>query len=332
MLKKLRGKIFISVAIAALIGVVFSFYANISQLESAFEGFSYVLLPLIPVCAFTNYLFRFVRWEYYLHILEIRVPRSESFGVFISSLTMAVTPGKMGEVMKSYFLKSMRGVPISRSAPIIFAERVTDSLALLIISIIGAYSIGYGKEVILFTVIIFAVGIGIISSRTLSMKIIRTAGKLPFVAKQIKPIEIAYESSRVMLTGKALIISTIIGLVGWFIECLGFLLVLEGLDVHLKVLSAGFIYSFSIVVGSVSFLPGGLGVTETSLTGLLVLAKIPRNSAVAATFIIRAATLWFAVIIGAGMLSYMQRRYAVALDRKSENNSNANVTKEIEKL
>lgn len=332
MLKKLRNKLFISIAIAAFVGVVFSFYANISQLESAFAGFSYWILPLVPICAFTNYLFRFVRWEYYLHILDIRVPRSESFGVFISSLSMAVTPGKMGEVMKSYFLKSMRHVPMSKSAPIIFAERITDSLALLIISIIGAYSIGYGKEIIIVTAIIFAVGIGIISSRSLSMKIIRTAGKLPFVAKRIKPIEIAYESSRVMLRGKALVISTLIGLIGWFIECLGFLLVLEGLDVHLKVLSASFIYSFSIVIGSVSFLPGGLGVTETSLAGLLVLAKIPRNSAVAATFIIRAATLWFAVIIGVGMLSYMQKRYAVALDGKPENSSIANGIEEVKKL
>jgi uncharacterized protein (TIRG00374 family) len=331
MLKKLRSKIFISIAIAALIGVVFSFYANIPQLESAFEGFSYTLLPLIPICAFTNYLFRFVRWEYYLRILDIRVPRSESFGVFISSLSMAVTPGKMGEVIKSYFLKSMHGVPISKSAPIIFAERVTDSLALLIISIIGAYSIGYGKDIVLAAAFIFAAGIGIISSRTLSMKIIRVAEKLPSVAKRIKPIEVAYESSRVMLTGKALIISSIIGLIGWFIECLGFLLVLEGLDVHLKILSASFIYSFSIVIGSLSFLPGGLGVTETSLTGLLVLAKIPRNAAVAATFIIRAGTLWFAVIIGVGMLSYMQKRYGVVLNGKPDNYTNASGMEEVKK-
>jgi len=329
MLKKFRGKLFISIAIGAFIGIVFSFYANISQLENAFEGFSYSLLPLIPICAFTNYLLRFIRWEYYLRILDIHLPRSESFGVFISSLSMAVTPGKMGEVMKSYFLKSMRGVPISKSAPIIFAERITDSVALLVISMIGAYSIGYGKGIILITAVFFAAGIWIISNRTLSMKIIRAAERLSFVAKRIKLIETAYESSRVMLSGKALVISTLIGLVGWFIECLGFVLVLEGLGVHLKILSASFIYSFSIVIGSVTFLPGGLGVTETSLTGLLVLAKIPRNSAVAATFIIRAATLWFAVIIGVGMLSYMQKRYALALNGKLEDNSLANETNEV---
>lgn len=316
---------------AAIIGVLFSFYASIPELEAAFSTFSYAILPLVPICAFVNYLLRFVRWEYYLRLLDIRIPRSESFAVFISSLSMAVTPGKMGELVKSYFLKSMRGVPISKSAPIIFAERITDSLDLLIISIIGAYSIGYAKQIILLTAIVLSAGIGIISSRFLSMKIIRAAEKLPFIAKRIKLIEVAYESSRAMLSGRALVISTLIGLVGWFIECLGFLLVLEGLGVHLRVLSASFIYSLSMVAGAVSFLPGGLGVTETSLTGLLVLAKIPRNSAVAATFIIRAATLWFAVIIGAGMLSYMQKRYPMALNSKPASESISDGINDVQK-
>lgn len=238
----------------------------------------------------------------------------------------------MGELVKSYFLKSLRSVPISKSAPIVFAERITDFLDLLIISIIGAYSIGYGKTVVVVVGLIFVAGIGIIANRPLSMRLIRIAEKIPSVARRIKPIETAYESSRALLSGKALIISTFIGLLGWFTECMGFLLVLAGLGVHLRILSASFIYAFSTVVGAISFLPGGLGATETSLTGLLILAKIPKNSAVAATFIVRAATLWFAVIIGVGMLTYMQRRYGVALDGRLDNNSKANGIKEIGKL
>ncbi len=324
MLKRLRGKLFISIAIAALLGIVFSFYANIGQVEAAFSAFSYWMLPLVLICALANYSLRFFRWEYYLRVLKIEVPRAESLRIFLSSLSMSVTPGKMGEIVKSYFLKSFRGVPISKSAPIVFAERVTDFLDLLIIAITGAFGIGYGKNLIAIVAVIFVAGIGIISSRSLSMRIIRASEKIPFFARKIKPIETAYESSRALLSGKALIISTCIGLVGWFVECMGFLFVLDGLGIHFRALSASFIYSFSIVVGAISFLPGGLGATETSLTGLLILAKIPTNSAVAATFIVRAATLWFAVIIGVGMLSYMQKRYGAALDGKLENNSTVN--------
>ncbi len=320
MLRRLRGKLFISLAIAALVGVAFSLYANTEQLKDAFATFAYELLPVVLALSLINYMIRFARWQFYLRALRIDVPRNESFGVFMSSLSMAVTPGKMGELVKSYFLKSMHAVPISKSAPIILAERITDVLSLLIISMVGAYSIGYEKKMMIIFGLLLMAGIAIVANRRLSMKIIRTTERIPFVAKWIKPIEIAYESSHTLLRGQVLSVSTLLGLFAWFSECVGFFFVLDGLGVHLKLLSAAFIYAFSTVVGAVSFLPGGLGATETSLAGLLILAKIPKGASVAATFIIRACTLWFAVIIGAGVLSYMQRRYAVTLSERFENN------------
>lgn len=320
MLKRLRAKLFVSIAIAAVIGVAFSIYANTGELKETIETFSYGLLPLILCLSIVNYLVRFVRWQYYLRALEINIPRSESFGVFVSSLSMSVTPGKMGEVLKSYFLKSLHSVPISRSAPIILAERITDFLALLIIAVVGAYSIGHDKKFIMAFALILILAISVIANRSLSMKIIGFAERMPLISRWIKLIHTAYESSHTLLSGRVLAVSTLLGLVAWFSECVGFLLVLDGVNVHFKLLSASFIYAFSTVMGAVSFLPGGLGVTETSLAGLLIYAKVPKNAAVAATFIIRGATLWFAVIIGAGVLSYMQKRYSPALNGKPDNN------------
>ena len=320
MLKKLRAKLFISIAIAAVIGVAFSIYANTGELKKTIETFSYGLLPLILCLSLVNYLVRFVRWQYYLRALEINIPRSESFGVFLSSLSMSVTPGKMGEVLKSYFLKSLHSVPISRSAPIILAERITDFLALLIIAVVGAYSIGHDKKFILAFALILILAISVIANRSLSMKIIGFAERMPLISRWIKLIHTAYESSHTLLSGRVLAVSTLLGLVAWFSECVGFLLVLDGVNVHFKLLSASFIYAFSTVMGAVSFLPGGLGVTETSLAGLLIFAKVPKDAAIAATFIVRGATLWFAVIIGAGVLSYMQKRYSPGLNGKPDNN------------
>ena len=320
MLKKLRDRLFISIAIAAVIGIAFSLYANTEELKEIIETFSYGLLPLILALSLVNYLVRFLRWQYYLGALEINIPRRESFGIFMSSLSMSVTPGKMGEVVKSYFLKSLHSVPISKSAPIILAERLTDFLALLIISVVGAYSIGHDKRFIIIFALVVMLAVGVIANRSLSMRIIEYAKRIPLISRWIKPIEIAYESSHTLLSGRVLVVSTLLGLVAWFSECVGFLFVLDGVDVHFKLLSAAFIYAFSTVVGAVSFLPGGLGVTETSLAGLLIFAKVQKDASVAATFIVRGATLWFAVIIGAGMLSYMQKRYSLALNGKAENN------------
>jgi uncharacterized membrane protein YbhN (UPF0104 family) len=82
-------------------------------------------------------------------------------------------------------------------------------------------------------------------------------------------------------------------------------LVLIGLGVPggLETLSlAVFVLSFSIVIGAVSALPGGLGAAEASIAGMLTfLLSLPRSVAVAATLLIRFATLWFGVSLGLGV-------------------------------
>jgi uncharacterized protein (TIRG00374 family) len=56
-------------------------------------------------------------------------------------------------------------------------------------------------------------------------------------------------------------------------------------------------------------LPGGLGITEGSLTYLLVQKDVPMDISVATTFIIRVVTLWFAVLVGIISLSFYQKRF-----------------------
>jgi uncharacterized protein (TIRG00374 family) len=77
-----------------------------------------------------------------------------------------------------------------------------------------------------------------------------------------------------------------------------------------------FVLAVSSLAGGISMLPGGLGVADASVAGmLLVLIDEPEMTdslAVAATLIIRFATLWFAVLIGALMLLVLRRRSRVA--------------------
>jgi len=105
-----------------------------------------------------------------------------------------------------------------------------------------------------------------------------------------------------MVQIKELIITVFLSIFAWFFECLGFYLVLNGFGienvVYVSIFVATFIYGFATIAGAVTMLPGGLGATDASITGLLILLQIPRNISVASTLIIRVATLWFAVIVG----------------------------------
>jgi uncharacterized membrane protein YbhN (UPF0104 family) len=60
-----------------------------------------------------------------------------------------------------------------------------------------------------------------------------------------------------------------------------------------------FILCFALVAGGASGLPGGLGVTEGGLAGMLILlAGLPQSTAAVATLLIRFCVLWFGVITG----------------------------------
>ena len=69
-------------------------------------------------------------------------------------------------------------------------------------------------------------------------------------------------------------------------------------------------------------LPGGLGATEASLTGLLVLLNIPKDISVASTFIIRVATLWFAVLLGIIAVYFYQKHSNKELEELASGDSN----------
>ena len=319
MFKKYKKKILLSVSLGAVIFLAFSIYADFGNLLIAFSKFSWIWFPVVLALSFGNYLVRFAKWQYYLHILNIKLKPSKSFLIFIGSFIMSVTPGKMGEVLKSFLLKEETGTPISVSAPIILAERITDFLSIVILCSIGAVVFGYGVEIVLATGVVFILLTIVLSSKTLSHKIITLSSKFSFTAKHTDKLYSAYDSIYVLIKIKPLILVVVISTGAWFLECLGFYVVLyvfSGVsNIEVSLLSATFIYGFSTLVGAIAMLPGGLGVTEATLTGLLLLLKIPKYISVASTMIIRVATLWFAVILGVFAIQILNKKDHIYFDK-----------------
>ena len=109
----------------------------------------------------------------------------------------------------------------------------------------------------------------------------------------------ATEASRALLTTPLLVGMTLLSAVSWFCECLAAYVCVRGLGLDLSLADTVVAFSLGSLAGAASFLPGGLGVAEASMTGLIrVLGDTSRAAAAAATLLIRLATLWFAVALG----------------------------------
>jgi len=126
-------------------------------------------------------------------------------------------------------------------------------------------------------------------------------------SERFENIRKAYLSSLDLLRLKPFILTVLISMVAWFMECLAFYLTFQGLSVEAGLFESTFIYAISSIAGALTMLPGGLGVTDASLAGLSShLMMLDKSTTVAATLIIRTVTLWFAV--GVGAVSYFVGR------------------------
>jgi glycosyltransferase 2 family protein len=309
LIEKIKKKILISIAFAGLLYLGFTIYADYNEVAEAFSKFNWLLFPVLLILSLLNYFIRFWKWDYYLGLLKVRIKKIDSLSIFMSGLIMSVTPGKFGELLKSYLVKEVAGTPISKTAPIIFAERITDFISLMFIAVAGAYYYNYGREISLAVAIFFALVVIIISNRGIALKIIGALEGISFLKKHVESIHNMYESSYIMLRPFPLLYMTGISLISWFFECFGYYLILASFNVDLGVFWAAFSYAFATVVGAISMLPGGLGVTEGSLTFLLVKEGYGADIAVASTFIVRVVTLWFAVFVGIISVGFYQRRF-----------------------
>jgi uncharacterized protein (TIRG00374 family) len=309
--RKYKKRIIFSIILGAAVFLGLSIYANFNELVEAFSLYNWLMFPLVLGLVLCNYAARFLKWEYYTKILNIQIERKMSLLIFLSSFIMSVTPGKVGEVFKSYLLKEYNGTSVSKSGPIVIAERITDFLSLVLLSIAGALMFGYGTSLIIGFGIFFILVVFLISSRKLSHAVIEFLERFKFIANVSHKVHTAYDSIYQMVRFKELIAAIILSIFAWSFECLSFYIVINGFSsenlIHIDILTATFVYGFATIAGAVTMLPGGLGATDAGITGLLIFLGISKSVAVASTMIIRVSTLWFAVIVGIGAIMIYQK-------------------------
>lgn len=309
MTTKIKQRILFSIALAGIFYLGFSIYADFSDVVQSFKLFNWLLLPLLLILSLLNYYSRYIKWNYYLNLLNIKIESWQSFSIFCSGLIMSVTPGKFGELFKAYLLKQVSNEPVSKSAPIIFAERVTDFLSLVVISLIGAYIFNYGRVIIIVIGTILIIGIIIITNKKIATFFLRFISKIKRLSAYSKNIENAYESSYKLLSFIPMVKMTILSIISWGFECVGYYMILSSFNIEMSLLWASFAYAFATIVGAVSMLPGGLGVTEGSLSYLVMAQGYSKDVSFASTFIVRVVTLWFAVLIGVISVMIYQKKF-----------------------
>jgi glycosyltransferase 2 family protein len=290
----------------------YAVYSGLGKLGASMLHFTWAAFAAACALAFGNYVLRFFKWEFYLSVLGIRgVGKRDSFLTFLSGFVLTVTPGKVGEVFKSWVLFETHAVPMARTAPIVIAERVTDLIGVVILIVFG--SLGFSGGLVWAGAGAAVVGtlLVITASPKLSLGIIGIVERMPGRIGKIGPkLHEAYASLAALLRPRNLALPTLLSIGAWSLECMALWVILRGFGETTSVPLCVFFYATSTLAGALVPVPGGLGVTEGALQQQMhELGHVDSGTSTAAMMLVRFATLWFAVLVGFVALSILKQKY-----------------------
>ena len=254
-----------------------------------------IIIPLIPL----TWGVLFLRWNLLLKNSDIDIPLKDNFMIFISGFALGVTPGKVGELIKSQLLKNKFNISRSKTAPLVIVERFYDFFAIAIISLFGILVFEY--SIYIFGILAIGISIFLIvtSSEKIFLKFLNKIEKIKFLKNFSNELPKSFNVIQKSTRGKIFPLSITLSIIFWFLDSIiAYLTLLSfGIDIidYFVLMS---IYTSSIILGVISFLPLGIGVVEGSLVGFLSLNGIEFHLATAVVVFIRFFTRWIGVMAG----------------------------------
>ena len=213
---------------------------------------------------------------------------------------MIITPGGSGQMIKSYILKEKFGYPIGKTFSIVFAERFFDLIAVTFIIIISLFFHDFFESYILILISCLIIGFVLILSHNLIYlkNFYSKIQTIKFIGKSLPDYEIVSNSFPKLF--KPSVILKILTLVIPIAFLEGFLVYLGFLSFNIDIAYSRSIQLFysSLLAGTFSFLPGGVGVMESSFTAFMTKENIDISLGSTVTIFIRLSTIWLATLIG----------------------------------
>ena len=296
---KLDNRLILILIAVVAIYAIFLFISDYNIISEKISNFKINYLPLILLLVSASWVPLIIKWHFLLKNCEIDIPLTKSILVFLSGTAFEITPGQIGALMKSQILKTIYNIPRTKTAPIVLVEKVYDLIGAILASIIGIIILGVYPHLIVIAILVLAVIFFFMYYRPASELFFKRITKLKFFSKYIENISESYKTVQKSTNVKVATVCILLAVTYWFIISAAAYYILIGFDInildYLKVLA---IYVTSILLGAISFIPAGIGITEGTLAGLLTLEGIGVSAALILSVMIRILTLWYSVGVG----------------------------------
>ena len=296
---KLENNIILILVAAIGIYAIFLFLSDFSIILEKVSNFKINYIPLILLLVSASWVPLIIKWHFLLKNSRINVPLTKSIAIFFSGSAFEITPGQIGILIKSQLLKTSSNISRTKTVPIVIVEKIYDLIGAILASVIGIIILGMEFYLIIIAISVLATIFFFMYHRRSSELVFNRITKLKFFSKYIDNMSEFYEVVKKSTNVKAATICILLALTYWFIISAAAYYTLIAFDVnlldYLKVLA---IYTTSTLLGAISFIPGGIGITEGSIAGLFTLNGVDISTALILGVMIRVLTLWYSVGVG----------------------------------
>ncbi|MCD6328901.1 MAG: flippase-like domain-containing protein, partial [Candidatus Cloacimonetes bacterium] len=187
-----KKKIIIGIAVGIILIIVWMQFINVSEVLSYLKKLNVFYVLIASFLYLLSYFIRSIRWRQILKpVCKLSIKEvyfTWMAGFFLNYLI----PIRAGEFAKSYFIKRTKGVPIAKSLPSIFIDKVFDSISIfLVIGLIPFLHVNISKPLLILIFLLIAVfilgaGILIISTTNKPLVVKILTKFFFFIPKKIK--------------------------------------------------------------------------------------------------------------------------------------------------
>jgi len=289
------SKTTIMILILIVIYVAFLLSTDITKVQNNLKTMNYSYLLIAIALWSSGNIFRIIRWHLFLKEIEDKVPFKENVLYYLAGFAFLLSPGRLGEIIRSPYIKRDYGISIPKTASIVFVERFYELLGIVIVLSVGLVFTEFQRTILLVPLAIIVVAIVVFKNKKLLFNLLNKISKIRLLKNISTNFEESYNTIVKLSKPKFFVIGTITSTIRAFLMGLAVYFLVLSLSAKLSFEEVLVIFPASQLVAALSMIPGGIGIFDGGIVGLFFAFNVPYDIAITTTILIR--------IIGIGLFS-----------------------------
>ena len=280
--------------------VIFIAYSDFQEFSINISQFDFSYLPIILAFVFLGIMIKSLRQQLLYKQIGVFISFKTGILLFISGLSMEATPGGSGELIKSYYLKKKFGYPLAKTFPTVIMERLLDltgiaGILLIVGLLLDNYNIISLMLILLSTLsLIFASG----KKKKLFNFLLSILEKIPILKKQASSFSESYQVFGELTSGKIMTKTLGLSFFVWMTDAIMIYFIFMGFNLNFDIIFSTFSMYSSLLLGVLTMIPAGIGVTEVSFVEILRDEGVDTATSTSLVILFRLVTIWFLTVLG----------------------------------